>query len=448
MSTTKKSTEQVPFLERPIVRTILPIAGFVIICVLFAILTDGRLFQPKNISLLLSQSYMLLISSIGVFMVMTMGGLDFSQGSMLGVASIVVCYLSHYNMVLAALGGVVTGGLIGLINGYFNVKRKITSFIVTICTMYLFRGVCAYATTNSPVYAVSDISKYNTLPFMLTFTVIIFVVAYLVFTYTGLGSRLKAIGAGETAARFAGIRVETTKILVFVAAGCITGLAAFVNAIKVGSVTSTAGNQLETQIMIALVLGGMPVNGGAKVRFYNIILGVMTYKVLSSGLVMLMMPTQLQQLILGVIFAIFLGKSTFGRRVYAIGTNRLTAYYSGVHVQKIRFVIYTLMGTISGLCAVFLVSSSYGANTTTGNGFEMDAIAMAVFGGISSTGGKGNLAGGIISAFIIVCLRVGLGQKNVNAQVILLIIGVLLVAAVALPNIIGDVKKAVAMKKN
>ena len=70
MSTTKKSTEQVPFLERPIVRTILPIAGFVIICVLFAILTDGRLFQPKNISLLLSQSYMLLISSIGVFMVM------------------------------------------------------------------------------------------------------------------------------------------------------------------------------------------------------------------------------------------------------------------------------------------------------------------------------------------------------------------------------------------
>ena len=287
-----------------IVRTILPIAGFVIICVLFAILTDGRLFQPKNISLLLSQSYMLLISSIGVFMVMTMGGLDFSQGSMLGVASIVVCYLSHYNMVLAALGGVVTGGLIGLINGYFNVKRKITSFIVTICTMYLFRGVCAYATTNSPVYAVSDISKYNTLPFMLTFTVIIFVVAYLVFTYTGLGSRLKAIGAGETAARFAGIRVETTKILVFVAAGCITGLAAFVNAIKVGSVTSTAGNQLETQIMIALVLGGMPVNGGAKVRFYNIILGVMTYKVLSSGLVMLMMPTQLQQLILGIIFLI------------------------------------------------------------------------------------------------------------------------------------------------
>ena len=84
-----------------------------------------------------------------------------------------------------------------------------------------------------------------------------------------------------------------------------------------------------------------------------------------------------------MIFAVILGKSTFGRRVYAIGTNRLTAYYPGVHVQKIRFIIYTIMGTVSGLCALFLVSSSYGANTTTGNGFEMDAIAMAVFGGIS-----------------------------------------------------------------
>mgnify|MGYP002578631590 CR=1 FL=1 len=145
--------------------------------------------------------------------------------------------------------------------------------------------------------------------------------------------------------------------------------------------------------------------------------------------------------ILSVIFAVILGKSTFGRRTYAIGTNRVAAYYAGVHVEKIRFIIYTVMGLMSGLCAVFLVSSSYGANTTTGNGFEMDAIAMAVFGGISSTGGKGNIAGGLISAFIIVCLRVGLGQRNIHPQVILLIIGVLLIGAVALPNIIKEIQK-------
>ena len=151
--------------------------------------------------------------------------------------------------------------------------------------------------------------------------------------------------------------------------------------------------------------------------------------------------------IFAVIFAVVLGKSTFGRRVYAIGTNRLTAHYSGIHVQKIRFLIYTVMGTVSGVCALFLLSTSFGANTTTGKGYEMDAIAMAVFGGISSTGGKGNLAGGIISAFIIVCLRVGLGQQNVHAQVILLILGVLLICAVALPNIVGQVRRAVKVKR-
>ena len=146
-------------------------------------------------------------------------------------------------------------------------------------------------------------------------------------------------------------------------------------------------------------------------------------------------------MILAVIAAIVLGKSTFGRRVYAIGTNRTAARYAGIHVQKVRFIIYTLMGLAAGLCAVFMVASSYGANTTTGKNFEMDAIAMAVFGGISSTGGKGNIAGGILSAFIILCLRIGLGQKNVNAQVILLILGVLLISAVALPNVLASFRK-------
>lgn len=145
--------------------------------------------------------------------------------------------------------------------------------------------------------------------------------------------------------------------------------------------------------------------------------------------------------LLAIIAAIVLGKSTFGRKVYAIGTNRLAARYSGIDVQKTRFIIYTLMGLSAGLCSLYMVASSYGANTTTGTGFEMNAIAMCVFGGISSTGGKGNIVGGFISAMIIMCLRIGLGQRNVNAQVILLILGVLLIVAVALPNIVAALRK-------
>lgn len=154
-------------------------------------------------------------------------------------------------------------------------------------------------------------------------------------------------------------------------------------------------------------------------------------------------------IIFAVIFTLILSKTTFGRSVYAIGSNSRAAYYSGIHVQKIRLIIYTAMGFMAGLAALFLTSVLYGANTTTGNGFELDAIAMAVFGGISTAGGKGKLLGGILSAFIIICLRIGLGQVNMNPQLILIILGALLILAVLLPNIGGEVrlKKKAAVAK-
>ena len=104
---------------------------------------------------------------------------------------------------------------------------------------------------------------------------------------------------------FSGIRTNKMKFLIYVLAGAITGFAAFINVIKVGSVTSSGGNQLETQILIALVLGGMPISGGAKVRFENIVVGSLLYIVLNSGLTMMGFTTQMMQLIQGIVFLIF-----------------------------------------------------------------------------------------------------------------------------------------------
>ncbi|MFV0363560.1 MAG: ABC transporter permease [Suipraeoptans sp.] len=139
-------------------------------------------------------------------------------------------------------------------------------------------------------------------------------------------------------------------------------------------------------------------------------------------------------------FAVVLSATTFGRKMYSIGSNRTAAFYAGVKVQKVRFIVFTITGFMSGLAALFLVSVLYGANTTTGNGFEMDAIAMAVLGGISTNGGKGRLQGGIIAGFIIICLRIGLGLINMNPQVILIILGILLILAVLLPNIMAEIR--------
>ena len=292
-------------LESDTFKGLLPFIGLVVILGAMYYLTDGRIMQPKRLRLLLSQVYYPMIVATGVFFVMTLGSIDFTEGSTLGVASIVVSVLSFYSIPLAILGGILTGATIGAVNGFFHVKFRLQSFIVTICTMYLFRGVCAYFTTETAIPASAAIKALDGDNLKIGITVAVLIVAFFLFKFTRIGNDVKAVGSGETAARFSGVRTDRVKFLAFVAAGALTGLAAFVNVIKVGSITSTAGNQLETQILISLVLGGLPITGGAKVRFSNIVVGTLMYTVLNNGLVMLGYESATQQLIKGVVFLIF-----------------------------------------------------------------------------------------------------------------------------------------------
>ena len=302
-NTDQKEQQLKKISKMSMIRALLPIAGLIIIFLLFNVLTNFRMM--KNLPLVLSQVYVTMIAATGVFFIMTMGGLDFSQGSILGIASIVVCMLSKTSIPLSIVGGIVAGAVIGAINGYFYVYRKIKSFIVTICTMFLFRGFIKYLTTNAPVAGSAKLINFDSTGLKIACTVLILAIGFVLFRFTKFGTYLKAIGAGEKAAMFSGIRTDRMKFWIYVLAGAITGFAAFINVIKVGSVTSSGGNQLETQILIALVLGGMPISGGAKVRFENIIVGSLLYIVLNSGLTMMGFTTQLMQLIQGVVFLVF-----------------------------------------------------------------------------------------------------------------------------------------------
>ena len=301
----RESSRAASFFSGDTFKGLLPLVGLVVILVVMNILTKGSILKPKRIRLLMSQVYYPMIVATGVFFVMTLGSIDFTEGSTLGVASIVVSMLSFYSIPLAILGGILTGAAIGAINGFFHVKFKLQSFIVTICTMYLFRGVCAYLTTETAVPASAAIKALDSNELKIGITVAVLLVAYFLFRFTRVGNDVKAVGAGETAARFSGVRTDRVKFLTFVAAGALTGLAAFVNVIKVGSITATAGNQLETQILISLVLGGLPITGGAKVRFSNIIVGTLMYTVLNNGLVMIGLESAMQQLIKGIVFLVF-----------------------------------------------------------------------------------------------------------------------------------------------
>ena len=117
---------------------LLPFIGLVVIIIVMNILTQGKILTAKRLRLLLSQVYYPMIVATGVFFVMTLGSIDFTEGSTLGLASIVISKLSFYSIPLAILGGILTGAAIGAINGFFHVKFKLQSFIITICTMYIF----------------------------------------------------------------------------------------------------------------------------------------------------------------------------------------------------------------------------------------------------------------------------------------------------------------------
>ena len=286
-------------------KALLPLIGFVVLLVTMHLLTGGKILTPKKIKMLLNQVYYPTIVATGVFFVMTLGSIDFTEGSTLGVASIVISALSFYSIPLAIAGGILTGAAIGAFNGFFHVKFRLPSFIVTICTMYLFRGVCAFFTTESAVPASPAIKALDQDGIKIGITLGVLAIAFFLFKFTRIGNDVKAVGSGETAARFSGVRTAWVKFLAFVGAGAMTGLAAFVNVIRVGSITATAGNQLETQILISLVLGGLPITGGAKARFSNIIIGTLMYAILDSGLSILGYEPQIQQLIKGVVFLLF-----------------------------------------------------------------------------------------------------------------------------------------------
>jgi rhamnose transport system permease protein len=145
--------------------------------------------------------------------------------------------------------------------------------------------------------------------------------------------------------------------------------------------------------------------------------------------------------VLAIVFTLLLHKTTFGRRVYAIGNNPTASRFSGVQVDKIKIIVFTLAGLMAAVTALFLTSRMGSTRPNVALGYELDVIAMVVLGGISTAGGKGKMMGAVIAIFLIGYLRYGLGLINIPAQVLMIIIGILLITAVMAPNLKPKMRK-------
>lgn len=138
--------------------------------------------------------------------------------------------------------------------------------------------------------------------------------------------------------------------------------------------------------------------------------------------------------ILVIVFIVLLGKTKFGTYVYALGGNRESARLSGVPIKKIEVLVFTISGLLSAFAGIVLASRMYSGQPTAGDGYEMDAIAACVLGGVSMSGGVGRISGTVFGAIVIGVISNGLNLMGVSSFWQLVVKGIIILAAIILDS--------------
>ncbi len=150
--------------------------------------------------------------------------------------------------------------------------------------------------------------------------------------------------------------------------------------------------------------------------------------------------------VFAALFVVLLHRTTFGRRVYAIGNNAVAARFSGVRVQRIRLAVSCITGTMAGVAGVLLTSRIGSTRPNIAGGWEMDVITTVVLGGVAITGGRGRMGGVILGIFLLGFLKFGMGLINVPGIVQNIFSGFLLLLAILLPGIAARRRDAAGLK--
>lgn len=139
--------------------------------------------------------------------------------------------------------------------------------------------------------------------------------------------------------------------------------------------------------------------------------------------------------IIALIYAVILHQTNFGRAVYAIGNNPTAALFSGIRVQRVKFILFLMTGLMSGIAAICLTSRLGSTRPSIAFGWELEIVTMVVLGGVNILGGSGSIPGVIIAAFVMGLVTFGLGLLNVPGIVMSIVIGMLLIGVIALPRV-------------
>ena len=294
------------------------IVAFLVLCVFLSVFpkTSGSFFTRQNIFNVLRQISTNLFLACGMTMVIILGGIDLSVGSIIALSGCISAgCVARYNLPLpiALLMGLLVGLLVGMFNGAVISKTTIPAFILTLATMNIAKGLAYVYTGGSPVRVVTKEWQFlgagyvGIFPTPVVILVIVLIITAIIMNKTKMGRHMYAVGGNQQAAEFSGIKVEKVKFFVHAFSGLMAGLAGIVLASRMYSGQPTAGDGAEMDAIAAVVVGGTSMAGGSG-KIGGTIIGGLIIGVLNNGLNLLNVNSFWQYVVKGVVIllAVFL----------------------------------------------------------------------------------------------------------------------------------------------
>jgi ribose transport system permease protein len=301
-----------------------PLIGLVLLCVVLAVSTDTFL-TIRNILNVLDQVTVLGIMAIGMTLVILIGGIDLSVGSILALAGMVFGFVAHpdyLNLSVPAgiVAALVVAGLCGLVSGLLVTITRLPPFIATLAMMSVARGLGNIITDGSQIIGfpgwftdLSIIRHFGFLSVTVGLMIVLTVIFAIFLKYRANGRNLYAIGGSPEVARLSGIPVNALTNWVYVICGVLAGLAGIVLAARLDSVQPSSGLGYELDTIAAVVIGGASLSGGIG-SIGGTAVGVLIIGVLRNGLNLLGVSPFIQQVVIGVVIALAVAADTWKRR--------------------------------------------------------------------------------------------------------------------------------------
>jgi putative multiple sugar transport system permease protein len=382
--------------------------ALVVIVAFFQWATGGILLTPVNLTNIILQNSYIIIMALGMLLVIVSGHIDLSVGSVLGFVGALAALMIvswDVNPVLASAACLLIGAAIGAAQGFWIAYFKIPSFIVTLAGLLVFKGATLLVLQGASIG-----------PFPQTFGLLSsgFIPDPLDVSF---GDGPETISA--TIAQFLGVEPSRRGTYIFNAFSFLVGAALAIGLFVVALRNRLAHGSHAEDEPFGFFLGRLLLISAALLYFSWL---MANYRGLPNVLVIMAL--------LIAVYSFLTTKTTFGRRIYAIGGNAKAAKLSGINTERLVFLVFANMGMLAALAGLVFAARLNVATPKAGLGFELDVIAAVFIGGASMSGGVGTVIGAVAGAFIMGVLNNGMSILGIGIDYQQMIKGLVLLAAV------------------